>query len=263
MRLRCYAALVIGVLLLAQQSACADPKPDPYNFADYYAPILEFSQVGVTVYPSEFGGGGRICTYINIKESPSGSGYVFQYWFYYKEDIRWDRQTDEAIKGLLQGVQQHVKLDKLDSDIKKLFHKHDWELVEVHVPRLKEVPSRILYGMHSDLYELIPGKGAPMSGKQCVVKIVTDMHACYPAGPWNPAMAGIFHHSILTEFAFIALKEAAAGYVPFGKWPPPYRTINFAGKTQRFNSRMESTPPDPDYPYHWPWHEKRDYNYKD
>ncbi len=243
----------VGLLIVGMLAACprAMAQQDPWRFVDTYAPIMKFNSVGVRHLPTGFGGESGTCAYVNIKP-----GYVFQYWVYYAKDIRIDAKTDRAIKQALQQVNRSQQAVNLDPIIRKAFHDHDWELVEVHVPRLGALPSLISFYAHGTHYDLVPNAwpiGATMQGKQCVVKVVTDMHGSYPAGMWTPANSGWRNIQANAEFAIIWAKELAAGYHPELGNPPSYRTVNFAGKCRRFSSRIVQIHRLRDYPYQMPW----------
>jgi len=256
---KCGFAIALVVLVCLGPAALGQ-EDDPWRYVDQYAPILQFNSVTVRCFPTAFPREpSGPCAYVHIKP-----GYVFQYWFYYPEDIRLDRETDQVLKGLLQqGNRLQPALDRnaLEEKINKLFHKHDWELLEVRVDKLGAPPSEIFFCAHGARYSLKPG-AATMQGKQCVAKVISDMHACYPAGPWTPANSGWTNLNANTEFAITWLREMAAGYHPELGQPPPYHTVNFAGQLRRFSSRMlnvHSLTDYPDYPYPMPW--DRGFNY--
>ena len=254
---------VLVVMLFQTQSFAQE---GPSRYVDEYAPIMHFNSVGVNYLPTEFmGKSSEYCAYVNIKP-----GYIFQYWFYYSKDIRLNADLDTRIKEALQEINQSQKVLDLDPIIREAFHEHDWELVEVHVPQLGGMPTKISFCAHNAHYDLKPNAwpiGATMQGKQCVVKVITDMHGSYPAGLWTPAKSMRpdqnidYYAKANVEFGIIWAKELAAGYHPELGSPPPYRAINFAGRCRPFSPQMFQVHQKdlPGYPYPMPW--DRGFNY--
>lgn len=247
------ASLTVAALVIMTSTAMA---ADPWNYVDDYAPIMQFNTLIVDAYPTGFRGEySGYCTYVNIKSGYSG--HTFQYWFYYRYDIRLTRSVDQTLEDLLQEVnRQSINLPGFEHEIDKLSHDHDWELVEIHVDQLGSNPYKISYYSHGSRYDLSPTGwpfAAPMQGKHCVVKVISDMHGSYPAGYWSPALALWGSWAANLEFAIAATWEHLAGYVPEVGYAPPYKTIDFTNRCRRFTSSMTRVHSLSNYPYQLPW----------
>lgn len=244
-------SMLVAVTAIVAMSVLA---ADPWSHVDDYAPIMQFNTLIVDVYPTGFQGEySGYCTYALPKTSSSGC--TFQYWFYYRYDIRISREVDAAIDSVLQNV---ANLGLFEREIDKLFHDHDWELVEVHVPSLGAQPDYITYYAHGSSYTLQTsgwGWTAPMQGKHPVVKVITDMHASYPAGLWSPLVGGWLSPEVNLEFALALQWEHLAGYVPEIGYAPAYKTIDFSQRCRSFKSSMWNVHTEslPTYPYELPW----------
>jgi len=245
--------LAVGMLAIAA---------DAWNYVDDYAPIVEFNTLIVDVYPTGFQGDySGYCTYVNVKSEYSA--YIFQYWFYYRYDIRLSRTVDAALKQLLDWANRNtINSREFEEAVDNLFHEHDWELVEVHVSTLGSMPNRISYYSHGSRYDLTPNSPpfwTPMQGNHCVVKVITDMHGSYPAGIWSPVLAGWGSWKANLEFALAGAWEHLAGYAPEFGYAPGYKQLDFSSRCRRFSSTMMRVHSLSGYPYALPW--DRGFNY--
>ena len=69
---------------------------DLWSYVGDYAPIVEYNTLIVDDYPTGFlGEYSGYCTYALPKAT--SVGYTFQYWFYYRYDIRISRSVDAAL----------------------------------------------------------------------------------------------------------------------------------------------------------------------
>jgi len=259
MKLMVSTIVVIAAVLVVE---IAPIGAGAWNYVDDYAPIVEFNTLIVDVYPTGFQGDySGYCTYVNIKSGYSG--YTFQYWFYYRYDIRLARGVDQVLEDLLQEVNRHsINAAELEHEIDKLAHEHDWELVEVHVSQLGSNPNKISYYSHGSRYDLSATGwpiAAPMQGKHCLVKVVSDMHGSYPAGYWSPALALWGSWGANLEFAIASAWEHLAGYIPEVGYVPSYETLDFTNRCRQFTTSMMRVHSLPDYPYQLPW--DRGFNY--
>jgi len=229
---------------------------DPWQYVGVYAPIVYFNTLTVDVFPQGFPGDySGTCVYADIKREDEG--YLFRYWFYYRYDIRFNRYVDQAIKDLVEKLNARtINSEQLKSILDKLFHEHDWELVEVHVNRLGSRPVLITYHAHGDSHSLSPDSfpfGAPLEGTHPAIKVISDMHGSYPAGMWIPELTGWMHPAVWLEFKLVHAWEHFSGYFPeFGK-APPYKRIDFTYLCRSFSRHMKLIHSLPGYPYPMPW----------
>ena len=249
---------VLACLVWATLAECT-ASVNPWQHFDEYAPVVQFNKACCRYRPRAFPGDGvGSACYVNIQQTTAG-GYVFQYWFYYAKDVRIDEYTDTQLKRLLALIAEKTN-SQIDSVLQQAFHSHDWELVEVHVSTLGEMPTKISFCSHGQRYDLKPNTwpiGATMKGKRCVVKVISDMHGSYPAGLWTPANSGWASLHANAEFLIVLAKETALRSVGV---KPVYEEVQFAGRCKQFSERVKRVSSLPDYPYRMPWNRRFRYS---
>jgi hypothetical protein len=248
---------------------------DPWTWAEEYAPYLTFHKSTVKNFPQRFPSddpGSGVCTYLKIKEPDSlENGYRFQYWFYYAKDIRIDEKTDKQIRDYIISCKNskvfrratsifalNKVADKLiDMNLEKAFHKHDWECVEVYVTKLGDEPKSIRYCAHGKIYPMKPDR-TNLFGFHPQVRVISDMHGCYPPGPWMPIPSWSDNWGACIEFILV---WAMDGFAPEME---EYKTQIFwksaggilkPGDIRKFTKKMENYNKwdFKDYPYEMPW----------
>lgn len=264
-RLFAFSTLMIVLLLLYPiKTVDAKQSNDHWNYVDDYAPIITFNNY-IEYYPTRFPSdtlGSGYFTYVNIKPPDSlENGYRFQYWFYYAKDIRINEEMDSHIMKYWSSIKYYTGFHELglyldEQYVSKLFHKHDWECVEVFVTKLGDKPKNIRYCAHGEVYPQYPN-AQNLVGNHCKVRVISDMHGCYPPYPWLP-IGNWINPGILAEFAI------DYSHNPDIKTENKNTTtIDFSNKWRRFTPAMRSYDESAfkNYPYKMPW--ERGYYYID
>lgn len=230
-----------------------------WNYVDDYAPILEFNTLIVDEYPTGFQDDySGTCAY--ARWDYDSSGYTFQYWYYYRYDIRFTSEVDAKLDEILTQLLLDANVDSawLEHEVDKLFHEHDWELVEVHVPFLGSVPDYVTYCAHGGRYTLFTDDWffpAPMEGKHCRVQIITDMHGSYPPDSWTLPFG--WPPDNLKSYAGVVMEFLVAGaWENLASWEGIYSSydeIEYADKCRPFSAGMAETSWLYGYPCEMPW----------
>lgn len=277
-----FVLLSICVLLITSMPGKA--SADEWNYVGKYAPILCFQPYTVDYMPTRFmsdpnsnPAGEDMRTYVMV--IPYGGDYIFQYWFYYKRDVRWNDDVDGAIVSALnKGIEALnayqgqinalpiINTELANRGVKKAFHNHDWELVEVVVPRLGERPRTVNFFAHGKAlairYEDLQSDNS--DGYHAFVSVVSDSHATYPLLPnWNPLSYWTENYKAIAEWVIAGCELGTNMILGSPDDLKLYTPVSFESRIVLFSDYVRNYDSDDfdDFPYQFPW--EKEYSYQE